>query len=339
VSETIGILTDDEAQASFSRSGSFIQLSQSTSDRNRAAGMLRETGMKHRSAELLKLATSVQLDGFVEVKSAIDTMIAELKKTQKDEEDQMNFCNDELKQNAKSRSEKADQKQDLEQTIADETATVERLTDSIAAQKKAVAEMQLEMKRAGDTREKENADFQVTVSDQRATQAILKRAVERLKAFYAAKLLQTSTAQMPAQKTYKKSGGAEGVMLLIQGIINESKDLERKALADENDAQKAYESFISDSNASIDAATQDIVNMSEANAKADSAKIDAEGDLRHTIDDLLKLGEYSAALHQDCDFLIKNFEVRQGSRAEEIESLANAKAIFSGANFGFLQRH
>jgi len=72
-----------------------------------------------------------------------------------------------------------------------------------------------------------------------------------------------------------------------------------------------------------------------AKAKADKAKVEASADLAHTIDDLLKLGEYNAALHQDCDFLLKNYEVRQSSRAEEIESLKNALAIFSGANFGF----
>ena len=58
-----------------------------------------------------------------------------------------------------------------------------------------------------------------------------------------------------------------------------------------------------------------------------------------TIQDLLLLGEHNAALHQDCDFLITNFETRQSARAEEIDSLFNAKAIFSGASFGFLQKH
>ena len=40
------------------------------------------------------------------------------------------------------------------------------------------------MKKAGEVREAENAEFQVTVNDQRATQVILKKALDKLKSFY-----------------------------------------------------------------------------------------------------------------------------------------------------------
>ena len=40
----------------------------------------------------------------------------------------------------------------------------------------------------------------------------------------------------------------------------------------------------------------------------------------------------------DCDFVMKNFEIRQTGRDEEIEALKQAKAILSGAKFeAFLQ--
>ncbi len=39
-----------------------------------------------------------------------------------------------------------------------------------------VADMQIELKRAGEIREAENADFQTTVQDQRATAEIVKKA-------------------------------------------------------------------------------------------------------------------------------------------------------------------
>jgi len=199
---------------------------------------------------------------------------------------------------------------------------------------------QIEMKSASENREAENKDFQVTVADQKATQAILSKALDRLKAFYAAKgLIQTAQAQSPPpQASYSKSAGSTGVMMMIESIIKESADVEKKALNAENESQKAYEEFIADSNASVAAATENINNKTGQMASAEKELIAAKDDLKNTIDDLLKLGEHNVALHQQCDFLIKNFEVRQSSRAEEIESLFNAKAILSGANYGFLQQ-
>jgi len=51
-----------------------------------------------------------------------------------------------------------------------------------------------------------------------------------------------------------------------------------------------------------------------------------------------QLSNYNAQLHQSCDFVAKNFEIRQTARDEEIEALRQAKAILSGADFQeFLQ--
>merc|ERR550537_283645 len=129
------------------------------------------------------------------------------------------------------------------------------------------------------------------------------------------------------------------IVSLLAGIISESKDIESKALKAENKAQSAYEEYITDSNAAVSAASDNVASKTEAMALADKDKIQASESRDATIQDLLLLGEHNVALHQDCDFLIKNFDVRQSARAEEIDSLANAKAIFSGANFGFLQQH
>merc|ERR1719420_1482744 len=157
-----------------------------------------------------------------------------------------------------------------------------------------------------------------------------------MKAFYG--FLQTKQTP-PKQGTYSAHGGGNLVVSLLQSVIAESEDVEKKALNAENEAQKAYEEYIADSNAANSAAQENVMNKSGAMAKAEKDKIQATESRDATIQDLLMLGEENAALHQDCDFLIQNFEVRQSARAEEIESLFNAKAIFSGANFGFLQQH
>merc|ERR1719146_137842 len=157
--------------------------------------------------------------------------------------------------------------------------------------------------------------------------------MDRMKAFYG--FLQTS---QPKQGEYSKHGGGNIIVSLLGSIITESEDVEKKALNAENEAQKAYEEYIADSNAANAAASESITSKTGEMAVADKDKIQATESRDTTIQDLLLLGEHNAALHQDCDFLIKNFDVRQSARSEEIESLFNAKAIFSGANFGFLQQ-
>jgi hypothetical protein len=343
VGETIGILTDDEAQTAFSKSGSFIQLSMRTrrlssveQKREKAARMIRLAAMKSGDAQLSKLSSKVKLLDFSEIKKAIDDMMAELKTTQKEEAEKYEFCTSEIKANEKETAAKTDLKADLETKIEDLTSTISTLTDEIAALKAEIAQTNVEMKAASQTREAENKDFQVTVADQKATQAILAKAKERMSAFYA--LMQTKQTQ-PKQGTYSKHGGGNMIISMLDGIIAESADVEKKALNAENESQKAYEEYIADSNAAVAAASTSIANKTGAMAMADKDKIAATESRDHTIQDLLLLGEHNVALHQDCDFLIKNFEVRQSARAEEIESLFNAKAIFSGANFGFLQQH
>merc|ERR1719171_747552 len=267
VSETIGILTDDEAQQAFSKS-SFLQLSMrvrrmSAQERRRdqAARLLRRAGVKVGSAQLLKLANQVggPKDAIKKVVTQIDAQIAELKKIQQEEYEKNNYCKDEIKKNEKDTKAKNGLKADLEQKIEDLTATSTKLGEEIVAQKAAVAAMQVEMKTASENREQENKDFQVTVQDQKATQVILNKALDKLKSFYekmgllqkgfSLALLQQTPP--PKQAEYKKSGGATAVMMMIEGIINESKDVEAKALKAENDAQADYETFIKDTNDSI----------------------------------------------------------------------------------------
>merc|ERR1719197_912127 len=292
--------------------------------------------MKSGDGQLAKLATKSKLLDFSEIKKAIDDMMAELKQIQKDEDEKYEFCTSEIKANEKETAAKFDLKADLEQKIDDLTSTITTLTDEIAALEALVAQTNVEMKAASENREAENKDFQVTVADQKATQAILKKAMDRMKAFYG--FLQTKQTP-PAQGTYSKHGGGNLIVSMLLSIIGESEDVEKKALNAENEARKAYEEYITDSNASNSAASASITSKTGEMAQADKDKIQATESRDATIQDLLLLGEHNAALHQDCDFLIKNFDVRQSARSDEIESLANAKAIFSGANFGFLQKH
>merc|ERR1719440_2579348 len=138
--------------------------------------------------------------------------------------------------------------EDLEMTIKTLTADIERL-------KSEISESQVQMKRAGEDREKQNKEFQQTVADQRATQKLLNAALEILKGFYEQQE-PAGPPPPPGFKEYKKNAAAGGVMGMIQQIINDAKAMEAEAIRSEEDAQKAYEDFVKETNASIEAKTK-----------------------------------------------------------------------------------
>merc|ERR1712048_633096 len=119
-----------------------------------------------------------------------------------------------------------------------------------------IAEMQVQLKRAGEDREKENKDFQQTVSDQRASQKLLQKAMDILSSFYDKKsFVQVKQEPVgppppPGFKEYKKNAAASGVMGMIKQIIEDAKAMEVEAIKAEDDAQKAYEAFVKETNQS-----------------------------------------------------------------------------------------
>merc|ERR1719171_518478 len=294
----------------------------------------------------MTLAVRARLDAFTRVKKAIDDMVAQLLKEKEDEIKHKDFCVDGFNTNERDTEKKEREKSDLIAKIDDLTMTIKTLTEEIETLKAEIAEMQVQLKRAGEDREKHNKEFQMTVADQRATQKLLQQALGVLKGFYdkkAAALVQQKQEPAgppppPGFKAYKKSAAAGGVMGMIQQIINDAKAMEAEAIKSEEDAQKAYEDFVKETNASIEEKSKDIVNKSESKAKAESDLVEAKENKEAVMLELEQLANYKAELHSSCDFVMKNFEIRQTARDEEIEALKQAKAILSGAKFeAFLQ--
>merc|ERR1719265_978270 len=369
VVDTIGFLNSDEAYNMFDKtvnSASFTQVA-TVSDseakqkeqklRDRAGAALAKVAGHNASPQLVLIMTSVHLDAFTKVIAEIDKMIAQLKTQQKDEVEQRDWCIAELNKNNLTMEATYDKQAALMQKIADLESTIEQLTKDIEAKTQQIADMQTEMKRASEDREAENADFQQTAMDQRMTQMILTKALDRMKQVYSllqhrarahlhavqqheapgAPHIQTSATDTdpgngPARFTkYEKNAGGGKVVAMIEGVINDSKALEADAIAAEQDAQTAYENFMKESNDSITKLSEAIANLSAAKGKAEEDLSMAKSDLDSTNKELEGLHQTQTDLHGSCDYLLKNFEVRQAARQNELDGLAEAKAILSGA--------
>jgi len=351
LSETIETLTGDDARELFAKSvgTSFIQTDMSVSAQERMTDKVMKKlmmlGKKSNNVALMSLAVRVKLDAFDKVKKTMDNMLAELKTQQKNEYDQNERCKKDIDETEDTIKIEQRNKKDLEDRNKDLTNTLATLNDQIKTLKQEVSDMEVSLKKAGIDRKAENELYQQSVADQRATITILNMALDRMKEFYAPKLVQIKTHQPvpgaaaapppPKPKAYEKSGGASGVLNLLQMVIDDAHREEVELEADENKAQKMYGEFVSSSTASIEAdrATiaekeKHVAETSSELSKTEESQL-ANGEMLESLDGTL------TGLHAECDYVMKYFKLRQQARQEEMDSIEEAKAILSGAKFGF----
>jgi len=356
VSKALAILSSDEAHDLFTKTfnPALIQKEAVANKllQGQASALLRTAAVQLHSPRLAALAARVRLDAFTKVKKAINDMIAHLLKEKEDEIKHKDFCIDEFNANQLQTEHKEREKLDAESKIEDLKMTIEGLSKEIASLKAEIEVLQLELKKAGVDRAEENKEFQETVADQRATQKLLGQALTVLKGFYGllqrrgqgieTKMVQQEQEQGPPPppgfKTYSKSKASGGVMGMIEQIINDAKAMEAQAIHDEETAQKAYESFVKETNLVIAKTHKELTNKSLEKAQAEQDLADTEQVLQNVELELEQLSDYNQRLHGSCDFIIKNFDLRQEAREEEIGALKQALAILSGAKFKeFLQ--
>merc|ERR1719424_2333598 len=191
VSKALAVLSSDDAYDTFTKTFNPALLEKESSThsarRSQASKMLSAVAKKLNNPRLAALAYRMKLDAFTKVKKAIDDMIAELLQQKADEIKHKDFCVDEFNTNQLQTEKKEREKSDLIAKIEDLESTIDTLTKAIDTLKSEISEMQVQMKRAGEDREKQNQEFQMTVADQRATQKLLAAALNILKGFYAKK--------------------------------------------------------------------------------------------------------------------------------------------------------
>jgi len=304
---------------------------------------LSKVAVQFKDPRISALAIHARLDAFTKVKGDISAMIEQLAKEQEEEVQHKDFCVEEINNNERETQQKEQKKGTLEVNIQDLTETIDKLSNLIKELQAKIADLQIQLKRAGEDREKENSLFQTTVADQRATQKLLAGALNILKGFYEkAALVQTRKSvsmQEPAgpppppglHVEHKNNANSGGVMGMIQMIIDDAKAMETDALKAEEQAQVAYETFVTETNAGIDAATKESITSAENKAKAEAEKSETELARDGVDSEIVALIGENGDLHKSCDYVLKNFDARQAARAAEMDALREAKNILSGA--------
>jgi len=356
--ETLDILTGDDARDLFSKTISFVQIkSVSNNDQSRFATQnaaattamqrIMAVARKHKNWALATLAVHVRLDAFEKVKEAMDKMTAELKAQQKAEVEKKEFCTKKIDETEDFIKVAKQTEEDLDGKHKDLVSTIEGLKTSVETLKAEVADAQVSLKKAGEDRKAGNKLFQQGMSDQRATIQILNMALNRLKEFYAPKsavlaTVSTHSAQSqdapppppkPSSTGYEKSASSGGVLQMLAKVISDAEATETELKMTEQQAQEEYAAFVSASTASIEADRASIIEKEKQVASAESEKSYTEESQLANKEEVEKLDELLKATHLDCDFILKYFDIRQTARAEELDAIAQAKAILSGADF------
>lgn len=322
VSEVITMLADDDAHDLTGRTLSFV-------DVGAARKVLAKMGMAN------ALGQSARSDVFAKVLAQIDTMVVELKQEQEDEVKHRDWCTGELHTSDMDQMANKNRAEDIASHIDVLEAKIEQLNTDAAALKQEINNMLIQTQRANEDRQAENKQYQDTIADARATQALLKKALERLQKFYGSLLqrAEPGAAAPPAPKgfsEYKANSGAGSVMTMIGNVITDAKEMEQEAAKGEQDAQVEYERFIRNSNSVVKAAQRAVVAKQEERAKAEEEVANAQADAADAEAERATLAAAAADIHTSCDFVLANFDARQEQRSAEMEGLENAIAAIKG---------
>jgi len=359
VSKAIEVLSGDDARDTFS--GTFNDFIQISDNQKRAAEVLEKAAAIRHNPRISHLAARAKLDAFTKIKAAIDQLIADLVKEKGDEIKHKDWCNEELRSNDSLTRKNTRNTKDSQTEIDRLKTSIESLTNLIDTLNKEVAETRVEIKRAGEDREAQNTEFQKTVEEQRETQKLLNKALNVLNSFYAQEADKKPAAKQKKGETfvqggensgdepagppppegfrsYKKNAQSGGVLSMIQQIIEDAVAMEKEAIKGEEDSQLAYESMIQESNATITAKTKARVGAEADRAQAEIDLAEEKSNMANLVTERKLLDDERSATHTACDFVLRNFDVRQKARDEEVAALKQAKAILSGAKFNkFLQ--
>jgi len=276
---------------------------------------------------------SVRLDAFTKVKQAIDDMVVDLEKEKAEEFKHRDYCVENLDENERSTAEKAHIKGRLEQKQEIMKSEVKKSTDQIADLNGQINDMVTQLQRAKEDRGAEHEVYAGTLKDQIETESLLTEALGVLKGVYKSSVdsfLQKVRQQPEGFSEYRRQHGATGIVMMIEQIIADTRELQAVAKHDEQKAKDEYTAFKQRTTESMQQKRDQITDLKAQKSKSSQDVTENSEELDGTNTDLENLNNNKNALNGECDFILKNFDARQQARDEEVEALKQAKAILSG---------
>jgi len=119
---------------------------------------------------------------------------------------------------------------------------------------------------------------------------------------------------------------------MIEKLIADAKGLIRDARNAESEAQAAYEQTIEDTNIAIENLQKKATRKLRAKTKSTKDLIATKKQVAEAEVELKGLAKYNKNLHDECDYILNNFDLRQQARNQEMEAMQQALQILKGAS-------
>jgi chromosome segregation ATPase len=134
-------------------------------------------------------------------------------------------------------------------------------------------------------------------------------------------------------KYEKKGQKANSVVALVDMLVKELETDMQEAKHEETTSQRDYSAMMTESQEKRAGNVKSITGLQGAKADGETSLEAHKNEHIMKSDELANTEKYLTELHASCDFLIANYDVRKAARTGESESLKNAKAVLSGADF------
>lgn len=359
LADTIKILNDDDALELFKKTlpgaSSFVQIQVSGKSAKAYAQNIIDGLRSHSSRrvqlDFISMAMKGNKIGFEKVIKMIDELVVELKQDQVNDDSKKEYCEAQFDQADDKKKVLEKGVSDLETAIVDskdgiQTTKVEidALEDSIKALDKEVAE-------ASENRKDENKEFSEVMASNSAAKELIEFAKNRLNKFYNPKLYKPPAEFVQVHKDApppppesisahsKKSEESNSIISMMDALVKDLDKQMTEAEVEEKDAQADYEQMMKDSADKRAEDSKTLTDKQGALADLKTSLEDQTADLSSTTKELAATNQYIHALHQECDWLVKYFDMRKEARAGEIDALSKAKAVLNGADYSLVQSH
>jgi len=308
----------------------------------RAASLLREHAARAHSSFLATIAGRVAEDPFMKVRKMIKDLLVRLLEEANEEADHKAWCDHELATNKQSRDNFGTEVESLTAQVDELSALSAKLGQEISDLSDEIASIEAARSKATAEREEEKAMNAATIADAKAATAAVMQATKILKEFYTKAADATAFVQKRKQEqpedapatwgsTYMgMQGHSTGVLGVLDVLKSDFARLEAKTSTAEDEAQREYERFMSDSD--TDKATKD-KEMRHKGFKKDSTQRklnSAKKELSQTQEELTAALDYYDKLKPSCIDTGATYEDRVARRKEEIQSLKEALRILEG---------
>merc|ERR1719465_199850 len=382
LADTIKVLNDDDALELFKKtlpgsSASFMQVAVSSKAmQQKALAILAQVNSPR--VDLLEVALRGGKQGFGKIIKMIDSLTAELKKAQADDDDKKSYCESELDKAEDKKKGLAQDISDLETAIDDETEAIGTLKTEIEALDDGIRALDKEVAEATENRQSEHEEYKATYAANSAAVDLLKFAKNRLNKFYnpsqykpPPKRELTEDEQItlnmggtlaptealggiagtgigfvqahngaaspppPAADLAYKTKGEEsaGLITMIDTLVNDVEKEMQVAKLEEKDAQGDYEKFMDDAGAKRAEDSKSMTDKEGALADTQDSLVNNKEALKNKNFEQMETEKYMGELHEECDWLLKYYDVRKEARTGEIDAMGKAKDVLNGADY------